>query len=81
MEDVLPALEAERLQKWGDHCNEVAGLTLEEINIVNELLVEDDAKLNLKAQGELIDEGVLVSEILGVVEVDGSLHLSIEQEV
>ena len=40
-----------------------------------------DRELDLQTMGEGVDEGVFVSKILSVVEMNGSLHLSVDYEI
>lgn len=51
------------------------------MDIFNQLLMNDNRELNLETKRKRIDESVFVSKILGVVEVNSSLHLAIEDEV
>ena len=43
--------------------------------------MHDDRELDLQTMGEGVDEGVFVSQILSVVEVNDSLHLTVEYEI
>lgn len=69
------------LESWRYHGYELAGLVLEEVNILDQLLVHHDRELYLQTMGEGIDEGIFVSKILSVVEMNGSLHLPVEYEI